>query len=149
MAEITATDAQVNLWASHHVETRTQMDYITFEMLALADNLLVAHRHDGNASVSRVYTKADWYIVLEDHDPKNNLGAMSIEYGHDAYYITYDKPDGTVGRVIVGASEPTYILTNATGIRRKKNRISSGGKTFKRHYYIGQTGLGGLKGRLS
>ena len=137
----------VNTAASHHATVKVYMDYLTFQMLAHADAALVAHRHDGRARVFRVYTKVDWYIVLEDTDPKGNLGALSIEYGHGEYVRRVRRKDGEVIEVTVPASEPTYILTNATKIRKKSRPVRVPG-TFSKKVYRRQTGTGELKGRL-
>ncbi|MEU4155698.1 hypothetical protein [Actinoplanes sp. NPDC026670] len=118
--EWTVSHQRINDVASKHIAVKTHMDRLTFAMMAQADANLVAHRHDGHARVYRLYTRVDWYIILEDSTTgRGTLGAMSIEYGHGEYTRVIKRADGSSFEITVGASAPTYILTNATKIKRK------------------------------
>lgn len=110
------------------------IDDFTFEIAVRAEEDLRQH------SVSNPANSGDSYIDVEKdeldrlvslNDERGQGAAMSIEYGHGPYDVVNAK-----GEVLyhVKASEPTWILHNATNLRKKprktrvKRIVMRGGK---------------------
>jgi hypothetical protein len=111
----------INDKVSKHATVQGYLDELTFAMLAKAQEGLVDHRHDGDASVERTHAKVDWYVVLSDE--RGQKAALSIEFGHGEYYRWVMPKNGAPYLVKVPATQPTYILTNATRIGKKQRPV--------------------------
>ena len=112
----------INDKVSKHLTVQTYLDELTFAMLAQAQEGLVEHRRDGDATVERTHGAVDWYIVLSDE--RGQKAALSIEYGHGEYLRWVTPKNGDPYIVKVPATQPTYILTNATRIPKRQRRVN-------------------------
>ena len=112
----------INDKVSKHVTVQSYLDELTFAMLAKAQEGLVEHRRDGDATVERTHARVDWYLVLSDE--RGQKAALSIEFGHGEYLRWVTPKNGTPYIVTVPATQPTYILTNATRIAKKQRRVN-------------------------
>jgi hypothetical protein len=112
----------INDKVSKHVTVQSYLDELTFAMLAKAQEGLIEHRHDGDATVERTRAKVDWYVVLSDE--RCQKAALSIEYGHGEYLRWVTPKRGAPYVLVVPATQPTYILTNATRIGKKQRRVN-------------------------
>jgi hypothetical protein len=112
----------INDKVSKHLTVQSYLDELTFAMLAKAKEGLIEHRRDGDATVERTHGRVDWYLVLSDE--RGQKAALSIEFGHGEYlrWVTPKKGDPYI--VMVPATQPTYILTNATRIAKKQRRVT-------------------------
>ena len=111
----------INDKVSKHATVQGYLDELTFAMLAKAQEGLVEHRHDGDASVERTHAKVDWFIVLSDE--RGQKAALSIEFGHGEYLRWVTPKNGDSYLIKVPATQPTYILTDATRIAKKQRRV--------------------------
>jgi hypothetical protein len=111
----------INDKVSKHLTVQSYLDELTFAMLAKAQEGLVEHRRDGDATVERTHGRVDWYVVLSDE--RGQKAALSIEFGHGEYLRWVTPKNGDPYIVTVPATQPTYILTNATRIPKKQRRV--------------------------
>jgi hypothetical protein len=99
-----------------HEDVQDELDRRAFEIGIRAEELLIAHRQDGDAQINVEQGDVDRYVVLDD--TRGLDAALSIEFGRAGYI------DPETGNT-VGAMEPLYILTQAANLPEKGKRMPS------------------------
>ncbi|WP_405056967.1 DUF5403 family protein [Kribbella sp. NBC_01505] len=100
---------------ARHPGVQDYMVEATFEIGVRAEDLLLEHRQEGHASIEIENGRVDHYVILSDE--RGQKAALSIEYGRDAYDVTWEDKDGEEHTYTVGAMAGLYILHQAAHLR--------------------------------